>query len=109
MTEYRSVFDGYKWFLQYKKTKRFLFFKWPAWRDVWKPYYDPIYGRSVDTTGVKCYVHSYTSSTFECFRSQWPDVNEYFKWAMEVQRKLVSDAEARRDKREKRKGETKYL
>lgn len=85
MTEYRKINNGYWYFLQYKKQKRFLWvFKYYKWVSVWKPYYDEHWGRSLDPTGADCYVSS-LSNNLEAFVEKWVDIEDYFIQAQKEQ------------------------
>ena len=75
-TKYRIVNDGHRYFLQYEK-RGWLFSKWTY---VWKPYYDEIWGRELDSLGTKCYVNG-TESYLREFTEKWKYIDEYFKYA----------------------------
>lgn len=86
-TEYRIVNDGYWDFLQYKHHHKFLFFKWISWQYIPRPYFDKIYGRDYDITHVKTEICSYNTK-LQDFIKKYPDIEEYFKYFREEQRRL---------------------
>ena len=64
MTKYRIVSDGYAEHLQYLYEKKvFFFFTVKKWRYIWYPYYDKIWGRSLNISGYDNYMYAITIAT----------------------------------------------
>lgn len=104
MTKYRKIHNGHWEFLQYQNERTFLFiFKLKRWCYVWKPYYDDIWGRQLDSSGDKCFVNS-LGCNLKDFIDKWPNVNLYFEWAENEQKKLVDLAMNRKNKRDSNRG-----
>ena len=91
MTEYRAICDGYCNFLQYKETKKFLWFKRTKWTNVWRPYFHRSWGRD-DILGHDIFITSYTTN-LPSFVKKWPNIETYFEWANEEQQRLVKNAQ----------------
>jgi hypothetical protein len=104
MTKYRKINNGHWNFLQYEKECTFLFFKWKRWEYVWKPYYDKIYGRTLDVTGYHCQVNDLTEN-LEAFVQRWRDIEDYFNWAEIEQRRLESKAMEWQKRRDSKNGQ----
>lgn len=108
MTKYRIVSDGYASHLQYLKEYKILGISCKKWSYIFYPYYDKIYGRSLDSNGYDTLVCSYNTN-FAQFTKEWKDINLYFEWA-EKEQKRLEDKAAEYDKEIKRKkNEIKYL
>jgi len=106
MTKYRTVSNGYYDELEYQKEFKFLFFKRNSWHSVWRPYYDEIWGRTLD------YRHNYINSintNIKDFVTKWPNIKNYFDWALEEQEKLEEKINKERIKIELKKQEVKYF
>jgi len=93
MTKYRQVnYSGYNDYLQYEKEITVLgLFKIKFWRGVWRPFYDRIKGRQdLGGFGWNNYVNSYTDD-LEKFVKRWPEIDKYFEWAKEEQKRLEQE------------------
>ena len=109
MTKYRIVSDGYAEHLQYLRERKFLFFfSVRYWCYIWRPYYDRIWGRGMDSYGYKTYISSHNTD-FESFTSKYKCISEYFKWASKEQKRLESRAKKETEEINKRKSEVTYL
>ena len=109
MTKYRIVSDGYAEHLQYLKERKFLFFfTVRSWCYIWRPYYDRIWGRSLDSCLYDTYISSYNTN-FDRFTSEYKCISKYFEWASKKQRLLEKEANKENEKINKRKSEVTYL
>jgi len=104
-TEYRFKSDSYVNFLQYKGLKSYLFglYKKEGWYYVWRPRYDKIWGRGLDTLGYDNYVNDYTDNLKE-FVKKWTYIEDYFVEAEREQTRLEEKARKWNKDKEKRKG-----
>lgn len=91
MTKYRKVSNGYAYFLQHLRTRRFLFIKYKEWSYIAHPYHDTMFGRSCDTTGYDTSVCS-VNNNLDDFVKKWTNISDYYKWANEEQEKLERKA-----------------
>lgn len=109
MTKYRTVSNGYAKYLQYLYEYKYLFcFTREKWCYVWKPYYNRVYGRSLDICGYNTYVCSYSHDLKE-FSNKWPDINKYFEWAEKEQKRLESDVEKFHNEVNNKRGQVDYI
>lgn len=109
MTKYRTVSDGYAKHMQYlHEEKSLFFFTTKKWCYVWWPYYDRIWGRSLDGGGYKTYVCSYNND-LSLFPKKWPDIEKYFEWANKEQERMESVAAKRQAEINENKGRIEYL
>jgi len=108
-TKYRTISDGYKEYLQYERKTHFLFiFTVYKWTYIWRPYYDQIWGRSLDTTCSDTYICSY-NTYFKDFIEKYPHIEDYFTWADEEQKRLEHIANEEKKEIEEKKDTVKYL
>lgn len=113
-TEYRTIHDGYKEFLQYKtggEKKSFLGIKYTSrvkWCNIWRPYYHPTWGRDIDFTGSNTHITSHRYH-LEDFAKKWEYIEDYFLWASREQKRLEDEVEAKNKEVSDNKGKTHYL
>ncbi|QQR76636.1 hypothetical protein IPJ63_04030 [Candidatus Nomurabacteria bacterium] len=109
-TRYRTISDGHVEFLQYYRTYKVFFglIKLSAWTNVWYPYFDKLWGRTLDSSGYNGYACTYNTN-LEKFKDDWPNIEDYFKWAEEQQKILEAEAKEYKEEIEKKKGEVKML
>jgi hypothetical protein len=109
MTKYRAISDGHTEHLQYLKERKFLFlFTVKSWCYIWRPYYDTIFGRTLDVCKYDTYICSYNTNLGH-FKSKYTDIDEYFRWASKEQERLELKANKEKEKTNKKKGKIRYL
>lgn len=106
-TEYRKIYDGYNFFLQYKKKYKFLFIKWCTWEYILFPYYDKVWGRLL-ADATDNYVCS-SNTNLNNFVRRWVYIKKYYKYSEKKQAELEKEANEYFKKIEKEKGKTEYF
>lgn len=115
-TRYRTVSNGYWELLQYEVVKTytvgFWFFKKTIekrnWYYVPRPYYDEIWGRSLDCVLSDTVINS-LNTNLDQFVKDYPDINDWFKVYDKKQTKLVEQVKEKRAARAEREKKVRYF
>lgn len=111
-TEYRIINDGYKHFLQYKKTKTNSFlFLWHKlvyyWEYVPTDYYDTIYGRSLGSDTNR--LSSYNVGDLKKWASEHIDISQYIIDTEKAIKNKKEEADHYWDEKKEKKKQVVYL
>jgi hypothetical protein len=77
-TKYRRrSYDGIFAFLEYQVEKKFLFFKWKAWKNIAYPNQDR--ARGYWGCDFAMLVSTYTWDNLDSFVKRYPNINDYYE------------------------------